>query len=205
MNGIDWVELFGYLGSLLVLVSFLMTSVFKLRVVNTVGSIIFAIYALIIHSYPTALMNICLVLINLRFLWKMRSSSKSYDLVSVSPDDAYLQFLLKRHMDDIEAIFPKALEMSREANTAYILSADGVPIGAVLGKREGDSIELNLDYTLPDYRDFSPGSFLFSELERDGVKTVIYNGPTENHLAYLGRMGFVQDGDRYVKQMGSAA
>ena len=57
----DWIEIVGYAGSALVLVSFLMTSVFKLRVVNTVGSIIFAIYALIIRSYPTAVMNIALV------------------------------------------------------------------------------------------------------------------------------------------------
>ena len=40
------IELFGYLGSFLVLISFLMTSVFKLRVINTIGSVIFMTYAL---------------------------------------------------------------------------------------------------------------------------------------------------------------
>ena len=59
------IEAIGYLGSALVLISFLMASVVKLRVVNAVGSTIFAVYALIIRSYPTALMNVCLVLINL--------------------------------------------------------------------------------------------------------------------------------------------
>ena len=58
------IEAVGYLGSFLVLVSFLMTSVVKLRIVNTIGSLIFMIYALIIKSYPTAVMNACLVLIN---------------------------------------------------------------------------------------------------------------------------------------------
>ena len=71
MNTHMLIEAVGYLGSLLVLVSMLMTSVFKLRVINTIGSCIFTVYALIIHSYPTALMNFCLVLINLHFLWKM--------------------------------------------------------------------------------------------------------------------------------------
>ena len=51
------IEAVGYLGSALVLVSFLMSSVVKLRVVNTVGSLIFTVYALIIRSYPTAVMN----------------------------------------------------------------------------------------------------------------------------------------------------
>ena len=44
-------ELVGYLASLLVLVSLLMTSVTKLRVINMIGSFIFAIYALLIASY----------------------------------------------------------------------------------------------------------------------------------------------------------
>ena len=70
------IEAFGYLGSLLVLVSMLMTSVVKLRIINTIGSVIFTIYAFIIRSYPTALMNFCLVLINLRFLWKMSRMGK---------------------------------------------------------------------------------------------------------------------------------
>ena len=55
------IEAVGYLGSALVLVSFLMASVVKLRVVNSIGSTIFAVYALIIRSYPTALMNFCLL------------------------------------------------------------------------------------------------------------------------------------------------
>ena len=44
-------ELIGYTGSLLVIVSMLMTSVVKLRVINTIGSVIFCGYALAIHSY----------------------------------------------------------------------------------------------------------------------------------------------------------
>ena len=59
------IELFGYLGSILVVVSMLMTSVMRLRIINTIGSIIFAIYALIIRSYPTAFMNFFLVGINI--------------------------------------------------------------------------------------------------------------------------------------------
>ncbi len=68
MNASLLIELIGYLGSTLVLVSMLMTSVIKLRVINMIGSIIFTIYAFIIKSYPTALMNFCLVLINIHFL-----------------------------------------------------------------------------------------------------------------------------------------
>ena len=68
---INIVELVGYFGSILVVVSMLMTSVVRLRIINTIGSFIFTIYALIIHSYPTALMNFSLVLINVYNLYRL--------------------------------------------------------------------------------------------------------------------------------------
>ena len=198
----NWIEMVGYLGSFLVLISFLMTSVAKLRIVNTVGSVIFAIYALIIRSYPTALMNICLVLINLHFLWKMRSGSKSYELVRSTPGDAFLQYLLTRFGEDIEEIFPGAIGNAQDANSAYVLTHESTPVGIALGKRDGDVLELELDYSMPGYRDFSLGGFLFNELKKDGVQTVVYNGPSQNHGEYLAHMGFVKQGGRYVKRMG---
>lgn len=68
MNVVLIIEMVGYLGSVLVVISMLMTSVIRLRVVNSIGAGIFTIYALIIHSYPTALMNFCLVVINMYHL-----------------------------------------------------------------------------------------------------------------------------------------
>ncbi|NBH81388.1 hypothetical protein D7X88_00395 [bacterium C-53] len=65
------VEMIGYFASFLILVSFLMTSVVKLRIVNSAGALIFAVYALIIRSYPTAVMNLCLVGINMYYLYKL--------------------------------------------------------------------------------------------------------------------------------------
>ena len=40
-------ELVGYLGSFLVLVSMLMTSVVRLRVINLIGSAVFTVYAIL--------------------------------------------------------------------------------------------------------------------------------------------------------------
>ena len=74
-------ELFGYLGSVLVLVSMLMTSVVRLRVINLIGSAIFAAYAILIRSYPTALLNGCLVGVNIYQLLRLRrSAGKSYEI-----------------------------------------------------------------------------------------------------------------------------
>ena len=87
------IEAIGYLGSALVLVSFLMASVVKLRVVNTIGSVIFTAYAFIIHSYPTAIMNVCLVLINIYYLVKMSNTKVDYSIVRVNTKDALVSYL----------------------------------------------------------------------------------------------------------------
>ncbi len=70
------IEMVGYIGSGLVLVSMLMSDMTKLRLINSIGSSIFVIYALIIHSYPTAFMNGCLVVINVISLINFRKLKK---------------------------------------------------------------------------------------------------------------------------------
>lgn len=201
-----WIETIGYIGSGIVLISFLMTSVYKLRVVNTVGSIIFTVYALIIHSYPTAVMNLCLALINIRFLWKMRHTGKEYDLVSVEPEDKYLQHLLGRQRDDIEECFPGIkvhADLKREAvDRCYIVTCNEAAAGIVLAKEaEEGTLELLMDYALPPYRDFSVGLFLAEEFKKQGTSCLIYRGPTEHHMQYLNKLGFADAGDRYIKEL----
>ncbi len=57
-------EAFGYLGTILVVVSMMMSSVTKLRIVNMSGSVISAIYAAICGTWPIVVMNVCLFVIN---------------------------------------------------------------------------------------------------------------------------------------------
>ncbi len=59
------IECFGYLGSVLVVISMLMNSMTRLRIINTAGCIICVIYALIIKSYPVVVMNGALAVINI--------------------------------------------------------------------------------------------------------------------------------------------
>ena len=67
------IEAIGYVGTALVLVSFLMTSVYKLRIINTAGSLISVIYGVIMQVYPTVVLNGALALINIFFLWRQMS------------------------------------------------------------------------------------------------------------------------------------
>lgn len=195
------IELFGYLGSFIVLVSFLLTSVFKLRVVNTIGSLIFMTYALIIRSYPTAIMNLCLVLINLHFLWKMSHTRNEYDLVEVKHDDSFLQHLLTHYHDDIQKCFPNITSDYSTMNRGYIVTCQEKPVGITLGIENDNNLDLLLDYSIPEYRDFSIGTYLCECLAKKGLKSITYSGPIDNHMKYLENLGFTKEGNGYRKQL----
>ena len=185
-------EIIGYVGSGLVLVSFLMASVVKLRVVNAVGSIIFAVYALLIHSYPTMIMNICLVLINLYYLWKLRNSEPNYRLVSLHARDGFVDFFLREHREDIAKCFPGRNWDEAELNRAFLVCHGETPAGLLLGREQDGVLDVALDYSTPAYRDSSEGRYLVEHLPQEGVKLLRYEHAEEGHLAYLKKMGYAQ-------------
>lgn len=57
-------ESLGYLGMALILLSMLMNNVEKLRWLNLSGSIISMIYGALTHTWPTAILNFGLAVIN---------------------------------------------------------------------------------------------------------------------------------------------
>ena len=91
------IELVGYISSILVLIAFLMSSVVKLRIVNSIGSFMFAVYALLIQSYPTALMNFCLVGINIYYLLRLKKPDRQFDLIKGNVDEAFFDYFLERY------------------------------------------------------------------------------------------------------------
>lgn len=196
------VEMIGYLGSALVVVSMLMSSVIKLRVINTIGSGIFAAYALMIHSYPTALMNAFLVGINIYNLVKLNQKDQSYDLVEGAQGEGLLRYLLDYYREDIQAYFPDFAADSR-ADRVYIVCCKGNPAGVLLGIDGGQgTLRVLLDYSTPTYRDCSIGAYLYSKLPSRGVNTLVFAGTeTQAHAAYLTKIGFTKENGAYIKTL----
>ena len=59
-----YLELFGYLGTALVLLSMVMTSVTKIRVVNMCGSLVSGTYAALCGAWPVFYLNAGMIAIN---------------------------------------------------------------------------------------------------------------------------------------------
>lgn len=65
-------ELLGYLGSALVLLSMMMNSMEKLRILNLSGSVISMIYAALSRAWPVVLLNVGMIAIHVVQLVKNR-------------------------------------------------------------------------------------------------------------------------------------
>lgn len=69
-------EALGYLGSLFVLVSFLLKDIKRIRIVNIVGAIFFVVYGISTKTWATAFMNAALVCVHIFYLVKMYIDAK---------------------------------------------------------------------------------------------------------------------------------
>ena len=202
MNTAMLIEIFGYIGSALVVISMLMSSVVKLRIINTVGSVISGIYALISGALPLVLMNACLIIINVYNLFKLLKTKQEYDLVKGKAGDGTLNYFLEHYKDDIKVYFPNFKYNESLINTVYVIFCNASPAGVLLGKDKGNGeLEISLEYTTPAYRDCSAGKYLYSELAKKGVKKLVFAEKAEKHESYLKDMGYKQVNGSYVKTL----
>lgn len=195
--GIGILEWVGYLASLLVLISLLMSSIIKLRWINLTGSAIFALYGFLIGAYPVGISNVIIMLINVYYLWKIYSAKDYFQILPIQKDSEYLDYFLDFYKKEILRFFPDYNVNTMEHPTGLFLIRNCVPAGIFMASEEGaDSLLIYLDFVSPEYRDFKIGKYLFEERKdyflSHGIKYLYSYGQTKPHSQYLIRMGFVK-------------
>lgn len=199
MNSNTVLQAVGYFSTVLILISFLMTSVLKLRLVNLIGSAIFVVFAFLTQSYPTAIMNVGLCIINIYFIIRLLRSKRLTLMLPIALDSAYLRAFEELYRADIHRYFPNFDPNASQADTAYFVYYDMDPAGLTMGRRTEDgALELLLDYTIPKYRDASVGRFLYPHLlGEEGFTALELRNPTAYHEKYLKKVGFRKENDCY--------
>ena len=199
-----WLEIFGYIGSALVVISLLMTSVVKLRVLNTLGSVISGTYALIIGSFPLMLMNVSLIIINVYNLYKLLKTKNHFEIVKGSCEDGFVKYFVQRDLNDIANFFPGVEIKNTADEVAYIVCCNGNPAGILVGHDLGDGVlDVVIDYSTTTYRDCSVGAYLYANLNAYGVKKLVFSKDlADAHASYLTKMGFEKADGAYTKTIG---
>ena len=175
-----WLDLFGWIGSALLIVSLLQTRVLRFRVLNLVACVILVVFNALLAVWPMVGMNVATSAINLVFIARMlrdRHSETAYEVLEVGPADAYLRHFLKVHEADISGHQPGfSADQLGEGDLAFLVQNGDETVGVVLIRAEGEVAQVLLDYVTLRYRDFSPGEFVWrraSRLRERGFRRVV--------------------------------
>ncbi|GEL94107.1 YgjV family protein [Cellulomonas composti] len=191
----NWFEVFGWIGSVLVIVSLMVAKVMRFRVLNLTGAAIATVYNAAIGVWPFAVMNFAISIIDVVWIVRLlreRGDEETYEMVPVATDDAYLARVLHVHAADIAKHAPQ-YPGPASGTAAFLVVRGDETIGVVQVHDEGAGVgRVQLDYVTPRFRDFRPGQFVYG---RSGVfralglrRLVVEPEPTSRD--YLRRVGF---------------
>ena len=199
-----WLEVLGWVGSAVLVYSLTRTRVLAFRALNLVASVLLVAYNAVLGIWPMVAMNGVIAGINVYHLVRMattRDDEATYDVVEVGPTEDYLGHVLRRHAPDIERHNPGfAWDGAVPGRSAFLVVRDTETVGVVLISHVevDDTVgQVELDYVLPRFRDFSVGKFVYRReglLARLGYR--VLRAPTHrmtDAAAYFGRVGFRPD------------
>ena len=188
----------GYAASLVILVSLLMTNVFRLRLINLAGSLLFGWYGWLIHSWPVCVINLVIAGIDGWYLLQSLRYSAFFDLApatSVGPE--YLKRFFLFHERELMKYAPGlTLEELQEACTCLIFR-NLLPVGVFSYRRTGPDADIVIDFMVPEYRDFKAGRYLYRTkrmfFKEQGIKRFHAVARHPSQPKYFQKNGFVRE------------
>ena len=146
-----YLEIFGYIGTALVIVSMMMTSLVKLRIINMCGGLISLIYAVFCNTWPVVVLNACLICINFVQTVRQLRGKEEVTLLSVEANDSTAQHLMHLWQKDVEKNHPNYRLQATNGEQVHILYVGEAAIGFFDANRaEGSSAEVL--YLTPAHR-----------------------------------------------------
>ncbi|MGD9898315.1 MAG: hypothetical protein AB7T22_04220 [Calditrichaceae bacterium] len=192
----NWIEIVGYTGSVLVAVSLMMSSIVRLRWINLIGAATFATYGLLVNAYPVFVLNGFITLVDVYYLIQMSKSADYFELFQIDTlQSPFLLRFLKFHENDISTFFPK-FELNELKNPIVVfILRNMLPVGLfICEKGKNNELEIKIDYVILDYRDSKNAHYLFykehSVFQDQNHKCFIIQTEVQSHINYLMKIGF---------------
>jgi len=199
-----WLDLFGWAGSALLIVSLLQARVLRFRVLNLVAGLMLVVFNALLGVWPMVAMNLATSAINIWFIVKLlgdRHREQAFRVLAVRSDDVYLDHVLAVHRADVERYQPGFTwdGVPREDRHPFLVLRGDETVGVVILRVEGEVAHVELDYVTRRFRDFSPGEFVWREsgmLRGLGIDQVVTSPAMVD--PYYERVGFRREGASYV-------
>jgi hypothetical protein len=186
----------GYLASVLLGISLMMNDDLKFRWVNAFGCLFFIIYGFMISAFPIVLTNAFLLLINVYYLVKIYRTTEDLELMEFKGDEKLIHKFLGFYKKDIHHFFPGYVYEPNEKNIRFVVLRDLVIANIFIAElKEDGTAVIQLNYTVPKYRDYKIGEFIFNKenkfLSEKGVKRIVYESvANKKYQKLLKKMNF---------------
>ena len=197
----DWYQIIGYCGSVLVAASLMMKNILHLRRVNLLGASTFALYGFLVGAYPVLLLNSFITIVDIYYLVDMYRKKEIFNLMPVLDNKhRFLNKFLEHYNKDIKKFFPGFSEANLPNFNCFFILRNLMPVGLFIYKEESQTqIKIILDYAIPDYRDFKNAKFIYqaesSFLKDKGYNELLAESSVKVHQKYLLNVGFERDAD----------
>ncbi len=170
------------------------------------GQIAFIVYGLLIGAVPIIVANGILLIINCYQIIQLYRSKEIFDVIEVKEGDMLVAKFLKTHEADILSYFPD-FKLKEGDSMAVMVFRDLTVANLFIADLQGNGeVVVRINYTIPKYRDFKIGKFLF-EKEKDyfmskGIRKIIYPElKHQGHIRFIQSVGFkkVQESNMFYK------
>lgn len=205
-----WLEIVGWAGSALIILSLTQARVLRFRVLNLVGALLAVAYNAWLAIWPFVVMNAVIAVIDLYWLRRLlteRHDHTAYEVVEVATSDEYLRHVIRVHINDIRTFQPGFVwDPYAPGRAAFLVQRRDETVGVVVLVVDGDAAgQVELDFVTPRYRDFTPGEFVYrrSRVFADrGLRRLVAPHNLVHPENYYPRVGFHLDGDAWVRDVG---
>lgn len=193
-------EVTGYIASVLLAVSLIINNDIKFRWLNSSGCVFFIIYGILINAIPIIMTNGILMCINLIHLIRIYRTDENFELIEFRKGDRIIAKFMDFNKKDINKYFPSQESdyVENEQTLSFAVFRDMVIANIFIADIDNAGrARVILNYTVPKFRDFKVGRFLFRNkinyFRQKGIREIYYlKVDNSNHERFLKIIGFVR-------------
>ncbi len=206
----NYIEIIGYIGSVLVALSLMMKNIYYLRRINLIGAATFSLYGLLVNAYPVFVLNGFIALVDIYYILQTKRDKEFFTLLSLDNGNSpLLKKFLEYYKKDIKQFFPDFKKEEIEDDKSFFILRNLIPVGLFVYKEISPTeILIELDYAIPDYRDLKNARFVYfaqsNHFTKKGYKTIYTESNIKTHKKYLHKIGFEetpQNSGKFIKRI----
>ncbi len=181
-----YLEIFGYIGTALVIISMMMTSVLKLRIINMCGGLISLIYAVLTETWPVAVLNACLVCINFVQTMRKLKAKSTFAFAKTSLSDGALQYFISYFGNDLKEFSGVDTSVLCEDDLIYLIFSKSRLVGFTAGEKNGTEYNMKMCYIAPHNREKDITEAMSLHFKNEDIYTLKTENDTNTFIFGIG-------------------